>query len=197
MIDFNSLKNKDTKIVLEDLEKIADEYELDDMFVSYMLKNAIVCLESQGHQTGVKLSVKIDSNEDFEEEKAENTEYELFWSTKIKFPKNFKDKERTTDFGAMFIALLLIVKLGNDYDIIEASEKGTGYDFLLSKYDNLTEDRLEVSGIRKETKDNKVGTRTQQKIRQTNITDRTGNDAYIVVVEFSKPKSVFYHKKIK
>lgn len=204
MTDFNSLEDKDNKIVLEDLEKIASEYQLGKNFVNYMLENAIFCLESQGHETGIKLSVKLDNN--IEDEKEENKEYELIWSTKIEFPKNFKDEKRTTDFGAMFIALLLILKLKDNYNIIEASEQGTGYDFLLSKdSDDLAEDnfleligdRLEVSGIRKEIPTNNIETRTKQKIKQTDTTDYTNSDAYIVVVEFSKPKSVFYHKKLK
>jgi hypothetical protein len=103
----------------------------------------------------------------------------------------------------MFIALLLITTLQPKYKFIETSKIVNGHDFLLSTnnddeiftINSENEARLEVSGIFKENSRNTLKQRKKEKIKQTNKGDFMGNDAYIVVVEFSKPKSIFYHKQ--
>ena len=54
--------------------------------------------------------------------------------------------------------------------------------------------RLEISGIRKQTGSNPIGTRAKRKTRQTNQSDNSGAVAYISIIEFSEPSALFIQK---
>ena len=103
------------------------------------------------------------------------------------------DEKRTTDFGAMGVAVLLASHLTN-YTIFITSESDNGYDFRLMKEtidDDYLDARLEISGIRKETPQNTVKSRLLVKEKQ--ILKRADKDAicYVSVIEFSKPEVKF------
>lgn len=74
----------------------------------------------------------------------------------------FNDEERTTDFAAMGVSLLLAFELTN-YNLITTVNKGGGFDFYLydtSSIDPLTSfptdvARLEISGIAIQSKHTK------------------------------------------
>ena len=127
---------------------------ISETFGAYMAECAAVCFDSQGHKSGVQLPC-------FD---GEVTKYGVVeWTNEVndKLLNSHFDEKRTTDFGAMGVAVLLTCEL-TDYTHMATSKTQNGYDFKLTKVDN---DRdfmtaiLEVSGIRKETPQNTVKSR--------------------------------------
>ncbi|MBF0556210.1 MAG: hypothetical protein HQK96_16950 [Nitrospirae bacterium] len=100
------------------------------------------------------------------------------------------DKESATEDGAYGVAIMLILNL-TDYTVIEKSRKGNAFDYWLGKKDDYDpfnkQARLEVSGIRKGS-DNDINNRS--KIKLDRLQKRESPlPAFIIIVEFSKPKS--------
>ena len=155
-------------------------------FGAYMAECAAVCFESQGHKSGVLLPYSDD----------ELTKYGLVeWTNEVDdaLLNSHFDEKRTTDFGAMGVAVLLASHL-TDYTTFVTSEGDNGYDFRLMKETtdgNYLDARLEISGIRKETPQNTVKSRLSVKEKQ--ILKRANKDAmcYVSVIEFSKPEAKF------
>ena len=112
---------------------------------AYMCDCLIVCLSEENHKAGLILKVET-------EDKKYN--FRLEWITKItpQLMGATRDEERTTEWAAMGIALLLVREL-TEYPYIFTSRKGLGTDFALSKNAiEMTEDAyIEISGIRKES----------------------------------------------
>ena len=105
------------------------------------------------------------------------------------------DVNRTTDYGAMCLALLLANDIWADEGVWVSSQQGEGVDFWLLNPNTLKPiARLEISGIRKETAHNTIGTRIKKKIAQTHQSDNSGATAYISIIEFSKPSAIFIQK---
>ena len=103
------------------------------------------------------------------------------------------DEKRTTDFGAMGVAVLLASKLTN-YTHFISSPTNNGYDFELLTDDNgvnFIPARLEISGIRRETPQNTVESRLKTKEKQILNSANDGTICYISIIEFSKPKAKF------
>lgn len=154
---------------------------------AYMTECAAVCFHSQGHKSSVKLPysnrqvIKIGLVE---------------WTNEVNesIMLSHFDEKRTTDFGAMGVAVLLACKL-TDYTIFITSETNNGCDFeLLKKSDDLNfiiPAKLEVSGIRKETPQNTVESRLS--IKEKRILKYSDDDSicYVSIIEFSKPKAKF------
>ena len=144
-----------------------------------LAEGAGVCLESQGHALGVELVVRggeIDS-------------YLLTWTPITdQALRSWADDRNATKHGAEAIAVLLVIHdLG--YAVVEASRQGTGIDYWLGEpSDDIFErtGRLEVSGIRQGT-ESVIRTRVNQKLRQTDLSDKTGKPAVVIVVEFGTP----------
>jgi len=115
--------------------------------------------------------------------------------------RSWADLQEATEYGAVAIAILLIVKY-TEYTIIERAVKGTGFDYWLLEESLYTEDeifplgsaRLEVSGIIHAEKETEILARVREKIRQTNVSDDTRLPALIVVVEFSRPAAHMVRK---
>ena len=145
---------------------------------------AAVCLENQGHQEPVRLTVR----------KIDTPQYDLRWPALTDTMRRaYEDMERATELGAYGVAILLI-RDQTGLTAIRQSRKGTGFDYWLGPDgadDQLVfQDaaRLEVSGILSGT-DSQFLTRVKQKLKQTEASDSTGLTAYACVVEFSRPQA--------
>ena len=139
-----------------------------------------VCLESQGHAQGVRLSVRG----------LRNGAYSLDWPPiDDQSRRSWNDPDEATEYGAAGIAAML-AKREIGYTVIKRSAKGTGFDYWLGdESDVLTFESkaiLEVSGIRKGN-DGAIRARVWQKLHQTDISDQLGLPAYVIVVEFGSP----------
>ena len=150
----------------------------------------MVCFHRCGHRSGVRLIVHYADAEE---------PVEICWEGEIdaQLLRSFEER-RATDNAACAIALLLMREL-TEYTAIKQSPIGTTIDYYLtSKHRagelrnedlifNQVEARLEVSGILRETPENTVEHRINQKRRRL---EREGDlPDLIVVVEFSKPWS--------
>jgi hypothetical protein len=151
---------------------------------AYMCDCLVVCLSEENHNTGLILTVDT-------EDKTYN--FRIEWTTKITphLIGATRDEERTTEWAAMGIAVLLVREL-TDYPYIYTRRKGEGIDFCLSKNDTIFsyDARLEVSGIRKESLKNTLKQRIAVKKRQTERSDVSNTPVFISITEFSKPKSI-------
>ena len=155
-------------------------------FGAYMAECAVVCFDSQGHQSGIQLPCSD----------GEVTKYGLVeWTNEVNasiLDSHF-DEKRTTDFGTMGVAVLLVCNL-TDYTKIITSRTHNGCDFELIKVDNdlnFIISRLEVSGIRKATPQNTVESRLKIKERQILKNADSDTICYISIIEFSKPEAKF------
>jgi hypothetical protein len=146
-----------------------------------MAQAAIVCLDHEGHMSGVRLMVDGFSTATFS----------LSWSGEGTEAKRrfWNDLEDATQQGAYAVAILLIRAL-TGYTVIERSRKGTGFDWWLGTEDNLFQGkaRLEVSGILNGTK-RRINSRIKARIGQTKKSDDLALPAFVVVVEFGTPRS--------
>ncbi len=155
---------------------------------AYMCDCLVLCLSEENHHTGLNLKVETETKE---------YSFQLEWTTKITphLIGATRDEERTTEWAAMGIAMLLVREL-TEYPYICTSHKKTGIDFFLSKNANeMTRDaRLEISGIRKESPTNTLKRRFVLKKRQTEPSDAPNKPVFISITEFSEPKSLFVKK---
>lgn len=143
---------------------------------------ASACLENNGHGLEAQLTVDGDYSEVFV----------LIRQGLSRSAVNFnKDDQRSAEYGAYGISALLapaLIKM----TIIEASKKGTGFDFWLGPIDPINNDnsyfqnkaRLEVSGIMTGNK-SKLKQRVKTKLKQISPTDNTPYPGFVSVVEFS------------
>ncbi len=155
---------------------------------AYMCDCLVACLSEENHKTGLILKVET-------EDKKYN--FRIEWTTKVTpyLIGATRDEERTTEWAAMGLALLLVREL-TEYPYICTSHKKTGIDFFLSKNaDEMARDaRLEISGIRKESLTNTLKRRLVIKKRQTEASDALNKPVFISITEFSEPKSLFVKK---
>ncbi len=159
---------------------------------AFFAEAAIVCLVKNGHRDGAVLKV----TGDFEEK------FILRWSSDLddKAHENWKNEQRASEYGAVALALLLMLHL-TSYDEFEDSGIGTGIDFWLKEKNrkkltilNPRKARLEISGIMKESPSNTIQARIRVKEEQVKSSDFTNLPAYIAVVEFGTPKSKIVKK---
>ena len=140
-----------------------------------------VCLESQGHETGVAIAVEGDFTAHFT----------IGWQAVTEQMRRcWNDAEYATEQAAYGLAFLIVERL-TDYTIIERSIRGTGFDYWLGiATDELPFERrvrLEVSGILQGTP-GRVNARVKEKVAQTQQY-ASQLPAYVVVVEFSQPQA--------
>lgn len=135
-----------------------------------------VCLESQGHTRGARLTVRNGAN----------NSYRLDWPpVTAQARRTWNDEEGATEDGAVGIAVLLASReIG--YTVVSRSRKGTGFDYLLGEGVLDSKARMEVSGVRNGS-DSQVRARVQEKLRQMNRSNALGLPAYAIVVEFGRP----------
>lgn len=109
-----------------------------------MAEACAVCLEEQGHSSGVSITVDGDFTAKFKLRWQAVTEQML---------RCWNDEEFTTEQAAYGIAFLIVREL-TDLTAIARSSKGTRFDYWLGTVDTMGEIpfqnkvRLEVSGIR-------------------------------------------------
>lgn len=162
-----------------------------DSFGGFMSECAVFSFVSQQHESGIVVKVKTD---------ADTKKYEVVWETDVtdRMRRTMNDPERTTEYGAMCMAILMTLEL-TSYKGFEVSQKKTGIDFWLYEEDSDELDfsasaRLEISGIRRATNQNNLTSRLRIKKNQVNQSSSTGLPAYIAITEFSKPEAAFIKK---
>jgi hypothetical protein len=163
---------------------------LSDNFIGIMVECCALRLNTQGHTSPVDLKP-------FEDSKNLLTEsLKLNWITEItpKLVASYRDENRTTDYAAMCIALILTAHLIG-FDDVEVSRQGEGVDFWFTKKgESGANARLEVSGIGIANKVNSVKNRLKIKLTQTNQSDQSGIPVYITIIEFSQPEVLYILK---
>lgn len=150
----------------------------------YYVQNCKVCLDSQGHGSGVSFLVKYGRKE---------YKYKLAWKDQVTSQERraYADLQDATEISATAIAFLLIRTL-TEYTVIERSKKGTTVDYFLSEKgmdDKLIFNktpRLEVTGILQENQGNPVTKRVANKLKRLKLFD-DDLPTYIVVVEHGMP----------
>ena len=160
-------------------------------FTGMMLECCVVCLNSQNHNTGVLLKKEAHKSNIIE------GNYVLSWQLEFTsvLQNTHTDVNRTTDYGAMCLSLLLVDILLPEKGVWQTSRSKQGVDFWLINPLTLQPIlRLEISGIRKQTATNPIGTRAKKKVQQTNQSDNSAATAYISIVEFSQPSALFIQK---
>lgn len=160
---------------------------------AFLAEAAAICFVLNGYESGVELTV---------EGEIEKT-LTIEWNDKITNDvlNSWNDAREATEFGATALAILLLLKY-TDFTYFVRAFQGTGIDYWLGKGkytgDALPaenrEGRLEISGILKERKGNTINMRVNQKKKQSKKTDDTTLPVYIVVVEFSQPKTKIIKK---
>jgi hypothetical protein len=157
-------------------------------FGATLAEACAICLQDQDHDQGVELQVSGEFT----------ARFKLYWQTVTdQMVRCWNDQEFATEQAAYGIAFMLVQHL-TSYTVIERSRRGTGFDYWLGHEDATSElpfqnkVRLEVSGIRRGDA-SRIKARVKQKIEQTSPSDGT-LPAYIVVVEFSQPRSVMVQK---
>jgi hypothetical protein len=160
-------------------------------FTGMMLECCVVCLHSQNHKTGILLKKETHQSNIIEQD------YTLSWQLEftLVLQNTHTDVNRTTDYGAMCLSLLLADTLLIEKGVWLSAKRGQGVDFWLLNALTLQPIlRIEISGIRKKSTTNPIGTRAKKKTMQTNQSDNSATVAYISVVEFSKPSALFIQK---
>lgn len=157
-----------------------------ESFGDYMRDNTVASLLSQGHVSGVVLRCQGESTDGY---------FQLKWLTKSELvAASFKDRPRTTDFGAMGIGVLLTLHL-TEYDSFETSYTGSGIDFWLAKKGSFLETNsvaaLEVTGIGKASRKNTIQNRLKLKLSQVKPTSEQGIPVFVAIIEFGKPEALF------
>lgn len=153
----------------------------------------IVGLSKQGFDSGVILNISGEFEEDIIIEWTNDIDKSII--------KSWKDEFQIANFGAVGIALLLMTELLY-FKNFEEGTIGTGIDFWISKKefqkDQIAfykrEARLEISGILKEKTGNTINMRIGKKKKQITVSDNLGLPGWIIVVEFSTPKSKIIKK---
>jgi len=153
----------------------------------------IVGLVKQGFSSGVILEIKGEFNESCIIE----------WTNDLedKDIRSWRDEIQIANFGAVGIAILLMAELLK-FKNFEESTIGTGIDFWISKKKfqkgeiafYKREARLEVSGLLKEGTGNTINMRVGRKRKQMKASDHLDLQGWIVIVEFSTPKSKIIKK---
>lgn len=160
-------------------------------FTGFMFECCVMCFDSQTHHSGVLLNKEnLPSNK-------MKSDYVIDWDLKISpiLRNTHTDVNRTTDYGAMGLSILLAHDIWTEEGVWTSSQQGDGVDFwLLNPMTFKPIARLEISGIRKETANNTIGIRIKKKTVQTHQSDNSGATAYISVIEFSKPAAIFIQK---
>jgi hypothetical protein len=155
-------------------------------FGSFCLQACTVCLENSNHSTGVNTNLSGNNS----------SRLTLNWNSAVntQVKRNWTDSDEATEYGATAIAILLVKHL-SEYECIERSSKGLGFDYWLGEENTLEifqrKARLEISGILKESPTNTLENRTKIKEDQTKKSSFLNMSAHICVMEFSNPRCAY------
>jgi hypothetical protein len=179
------VQHHDTPIL--DLRRLGEGFPcLSPESGSRLAHAAAICLEERKHPIGVMMGVTGYCV----------TSFSLIWpETSEHLRREWSDPREATECGATGIAILLVCAL-TDYQVVQRSWKGTGFDYWLGlQADFMLQKaaRLEVSGMRM-ADSKKVEARLRQKLKQTERSRNTGLPAIVVVVEFGKPTAMWMTK---
>lgn len=160
--------------------------------INTSFKEAIkVCLEINKHPQGQLFLIEGEISHEF------NAHWEPV--TQQLFDA-WLDRQETLEAAACGIAVHIILSHTN-YTVKKRSWKGTGFDYWLGvkdEPDDLFQNvgKLEVSGISEETKTNTPDYRVNKKIKQIDkFKDKyPAPVSYIIIVEFTAPKSLVHLK---
>ena len=174
-----------------DLQALAEVCPtLSAAFCRMVAEASVVCLEDQGHLSGIHIDVRG----------VAEAKVRVYWLTVTdEMRDTYADPEVATEHGAIAVSILT-VRAFTEYTIIRRSMKGTGFDYWLSRseYRPYRDDaRLEISGIRSGDF-RQLEARLRRKARQTDRSDpgAPGLPAYIAVVEFSQPVSYLQRREV-
>ena len=143
-----------------------------------MGETAGLCLESHSHPQGVLLQVQGGSGRS----------YALYWPIVTNQTHLTYDMKEATEEGSVGVAILLIMS-ETGLRTVERSVIGTGVDYWLGTGSTPPFEyaaRLEISGIF-EGSESAIRARVKQKLNQTRRSVSSGLQAYVIVVEFSRP----------
>ena len=148
-------------------------------FGRMLIEVGSICLESQGHGSGTKLSVQGAYREQFV----------LTWpSPDERANYTYQDNE-ATEYGAVGVALLLIGRV-KGYTVIEAARTDSGFDYWIeneSLHDPIQRKAcLEISGIRCDNT-RIIRARIRQEQQQTAQSKDLIHPIFVIVVEFRWP----------
>lgn len=165
-------------------------HALTQNYLNVLVECCVLSLTNRGHLSGVHLLAHDYENNLLQENIA------VTWTTEVnkQMLNTWTDENRTADHGAMCLALHITKKILGHNNVYN-SQLGEGVDYWVmdpETFDYIA--RIEVSGIRQETTKNSIKTRIKVKIEQTKQSDYTMVPAYVSVVEFSKPATVFLKK---
>ena len=138
-----------------------------------------VCLEQNGHDRGKTLSVRGYRHN------RHTLSWPLITSQSL---ASWNDLEQATEFGAVAVAVM-VAKAEIGYEILRQSRKGTGFDYWIgSASDEGFVDKagLEISGILNGD-DRTIKARVKEKLTQTEQSDQSQLEMYVIVVEFGRP----------
>ena len=158
-----------------------------------MAEAAAFCLQKNSHKSEeCVLNCTTTSKNDTED-------FLLVWDElDPRAESTYGDLDVATEYGAMGLAVLLSIRL-TEYTTVERSMKKTGIDFWIGDKDSemfQRKARLETSGLFQGT-ESQFKSRIKQKFNQTNVSDNTGFDCFVSVIEFSKPIASFLLKEDK
>jgi len=155
----------------------------------YFKTSCEICLDYHEHQSGVLIDIQQNN---------ELIQIPLSWSGEIteKERNAFADLVVAAEIGACAIAFIIIRDL-TEYKTISQSVRGTAFDYYLS---NKSDDTLifndtacvEISGILEENDNNTIDKRVKSKKKRfykRYPNEDSPNPAFIIVVDFKKPKS--------
>lgn len=174
-----------TGIGVLDLESLAQGIPvITQEAAGFYKQNCMICFDSQGHSSGVILSV---------DHREGHTSLGVHWLGNVnsQMRRVYGDPNKATEHAACAIALLLVREL-TDFTGFEQAARGTTVDYFLVpqvRDDTLIFNyaaRLECSGILKENPSNTVDGRARQKLQRLKPSSIA---ALITIVEFASPKS--------
>lgn len=155
---------------------------------SFLAEAAALCLESNGHQSGLTIQLGGDVE----------TSFQLFWTDVVteQVKKTWKDKNESSEYGATAIAILVLLGL-TDFIISERGIQTGTADYLLTTKENNSNlqnlkppiAHLEVSGIWGEKPGNTINVRLRDKKKQVKAAIDRGETVFIIVTEFGIPKT--------
>ena len=147
-----------------------------------LVQAATVCLNKNGHRSGVALKVVASPP---------CTHALEFDSPTAQAKRANADLQEATEDGAMAVAIAVVTRVTKHRAVLRSWKK-TGVDWWLGPKAGVFEARLEVSGILNDPSE--VSRRVKQKLKQMTPTDAGGLPGYAAVIEFGTPQAVVVEK---
>jgi hypothetical protein len=176
IIDFGSLSNGLPTIT--------------ESFCKWLVETSAFCLHYNSHNSTNCILECVNNIDGI-------NKFKLIWQElDERIIDTYGDLEEVTEYGATGIAILLSIAMTN-FTTVSRSFKKNGFDYWLGDKENTLfqgKARLEISGILRGN-GTQFNSRIKQKFKQTNISDGSGLDCFVSVVEFSTPKASFLSKE--